>query len=542
VGSQRGRRVSCALLLLGALVFTSVANAQPNVVLIVTDDQRFDTVELMPVVESELVAKGVSFPRAFVVNPLCCPSRASILTGRWSHSTGVWSNGSRGDPYGGAGAFDPSSTLATWLDAAGYETMLAGKYLNSYNNHFPIVPPGWDRWFAFRSSPRYFNYVVTNGTAMLPFEEAPGDYSTDVLADEAVSFVREATGPFFLYFVPFAPHVSERLSAEPAPRHEGRYAGAVAAPASIAVNEADMSDKPRYLQNREKLPEDGLAELRQDQAETLLAVDDAIARILSALQASAKLADTLVLFTSDNGYLWGEHRLANKGVPYEEALRVPLVMRWDARGLAGIDRRIALNVDLAPTIADAVGIRAPKAEGRSLFSDNRRDGFLFEGYDPPWPPAYCGYRERWKYVQYRTGEEELYDLRQDPFERLSLARRPQYRAIVMGYRARVARSRCDPPGFQPLPACSRSGSVGSDLIRGTRWRDWICAGRGADVVRVRGGGRDVVRCGPGRDVARVDRTDVVRSGCESVRARLDAGISPQSSRLLHEAAERGALP
>jgi N-acetylglucosamine-6-sulfatase len=516
VGSHRCRRLVLSLLLC-ALVFAPFAGAQPNVVLIVTDDQRFDTVKYMPLVQSELVAKGRSFTRAFVVNPLCCPSRASILTGRWSHSTGVWSNGLRGNPYGGATAFDPSSTLATWLDAAGYETMLAGKYLNAYQNHFPIVPPGWDRWFAFRSSSRYFNYVIANGTAMLPFGEAARDYSTDVLADEAVRFIREATDPFFLYFVPFAPHVSDWLSAEPAPRHTGVYAGAVAPPTSTALNEADLSDKPRYLQNRGKLPTDGLAELRQDQAETLLAVDEAIARILSALQSSGKLADTLILFTSDNGYLWGEHRIANKGVPYEEALRVPLVMRWDARGLAGVDRRIALNVDLAPTIADAAAIRAPNAEGRSLFSDNRRGGFLFEGYDPPWPPAYCGYRERWKYVQYRTGDEELYDLRRDPFERLSLARRPQYRAIVMGYRVRVARSRCDPPGFQPLRACSRSGTVRDNLIRGTRWRDWICAGRGADVVRVRRGGRDVVRCGPGRDVARVDRRDVVRSGCESVR-------------------------
>ena len=519
MGSGRGRCLPFSLLLLGALVFASVANAQPNVVLVVTDDQRFDTLDFMPVVESELVAKGVSFPRAFVVNPLCCPSRASILTGKWSHSTGVWSNGLRGNPYGGARAFDPSSTLATWLDAAGYETMLAGKYLNAYSNHFPIVPPGWDRWFAFRSSARYFNYVITNGTAMLPFGEAARDYSTDVLADEAVSFIGEATEPFFLYFVPFAPHVSEWLSAEPAPRDRGRYAGAVAPPASPAVNEVDLRDKPRYIQNRGKLPADGLTQLREEQAETLLAVDQAIARILSALETSGKLADTLILFTSDNGFLWGEHRIANKGVPYEEALRVPLVMRWDARGLAGVDRRIALNVDLAPTIAEAVGIRAPKAEGRSLLSGYRRGGFLFEGYDPPWPPSYCGYRERWKYVQYRTGEEELYDLRRDPFERLSLARRPQYRPMVMDYRVRVARSRCDPPSFHPLRACSRSGTRRNDVIRGTRWRDWICAGRGADVVRVRGGGRDLVRCGPGRDVARVDRRDVVRSSCESVRAR-----------------------
>jgi N-acetylglucosamine-6-sulfatase len=503
------------LLLLVSTAFATVAHAQPNVVLVVTDDQRFDTLRYMPTVQSELVAKGVTFPDAFVVNPLCCPSRASILTGRWSHSTGVWSNGLRGDPYGGAKAFDPSSTLATWLDGGGYQTMLIGKYLNVYHNIFPIVPFGWDRWFAFRSSARYFNYRIAAGTSILEFGEAAADYSTDVLAAEAVDFIRETRSPFFLYFAPFAPHPTAKFSAEPAPRHAGLYAGAVPAPASPALNEADISDKPAYLRLHEKLPEDGLAELREDQAEALLAVDEAVSAVISALRRTGKLNDTLIVFTSDNGFLWGEHRLTSKGVPYEEALRVPLVIRWDARDLSGMDDRVALNVDLAPTIADAAGVGAPGAEGRSLLSSYRRKDFLFEGYDPPWPPAYCGFRGRWKYVQYRSGEEELYDLRLDPFERLNRARWPGYRALVMNYRSRVMRSPCKPPGFVPRPACSRSGTSGSDLIRGTRWRDWICAAGGADVIRVRGGMQDVVRCGPGVDVAHVDRDDIVKRGCES---------------------------
>ncbi|MGH3040222.1 MAG: sulfatase family protein [Gaiellaceae bacterium] len=499
-----------------ALVLSSPA-ASTNVVLIVTDDQRWDTLAAMPTVQSELVGKGTTFPEAFVVNPLCCPSRASIFTGRWSHSTGVW--GVSG-AHGGFHTFDDRSTIATWLDVAGYDTALLGKYLNRYDRReAPVtyVPPGWDRWFAFwNGGARSFDYLVSDDGTLRTFGSDPSEYATDVFAAKAVEFLRQTARPFFLYLAPAAPHVRSRYKAEPAPRHVGAFAG-VPPYASPSVNEQDVSDKPRYIRRTPKRAVGDLTSLRQSQLEALLAVDDAVATILDELEASGRLADTLIVLTSDNGYAWGEHRRAGKIAPYEESIRVPLVMRWDAGGLtSGEDRRLALNVDLAPTIADAVGIRAPGAEGRSLLSGFTRRGFLFEARQPGVNvPAYCAFRESWKYVQYTTGEEELYHLGRDPFELTNVAR--THRPLVMSYRGRVRRSKCRPPGYDPLPLCSLTGTQRDDRIRGT-WRpDWICAGGGDDTVRVVGGGRDVVRCGAGRDLVHADRRDAIKSTCERLR-------------------------
>ena len=518
-----------------AVLFFVVANAPdvgaqgatpPNVVLIVTDDQRWDTLRYMPTVSSELVGKGVTFTNAFVVNPLCCPSRASILTGTYSHTNGVWSNASTA--YGGVRAFDDRATLATWLDEAGYETMLIGKYLNGYGPSLgsPFVPPGWDRWLAFFRV-GYFNYKLTDGTNVWSYGPEPVDeqYSTDVLAAEAKAFISSATSPFLLYFAPFAPHKSGPFTADPAPRHVDALAGApYTAPPS--VNEADVRDKPRFIRRRSFYAVDDLTRLREEQLETLLAVDDAVAGILEALADAGKLENTLVVFTSDNGHTWGEHRWSGKRVAYDESIRVPLVVRWDARSdPARKVRRPVLNLDVAPTITRAAGVTVPGRDGRSLISLIRgrpvgwRSRFLIEYYDTVFP-SYCGTRsQRWKYVQYRTGEEELYDLAEDPYELWNLAGQPRLRTRIMRDRTRVQRSSCRPPnGYEPLPLCSQVGTDRGETIRGTRWRDWICAGGGNDTLRVRGGSRDVVRCGPGRDIARVGPEDRVHA-CERVVVR-----------------------
>jgi N-acetylglucosamine-6-sulfatase len=500
-------------------------NQRPNIVLVVTDDQRWDTLRFMPTVSDELVGKGVRFMNAFAVNPLCCPSRASILTGAYSHTNGVWSNSGR---YGGL-AFDDRSTLATWLDKAGYQTMLVGKYIHSYSpSNFPFtyVPPGWDRWLAFFGSPGYFGYRLTDGTQVRSFGPAPAaaNYSTDVLAAEASAFIRSARAPFFLYFAPFAPHQLGRLTVEPAPRHVDAFAGTPYTPPA-SVNEVDVSDKPRFIRRRGTYAVEELTELREEQLEALLAVDDAVADFLDALRDTGKLRRTLFLFTSDNGYSWGEHRWSGKRLAYEESIRVPLVARWNELGLSA--RRldgIALNIDLAPTITAAAGVTVRRRDGRSLLPlleggpVRWRSRFLLEYRDPPFFPSYCGTRSRrWKYVQYRTGAEELYHLAGDPYELDNLAARPAYRNRIMDGRARVRRSACRPPGpFEPLPSCSLTGTARADTIRGTRWRDWICAGDGGDRIRVRGGGRDVVRCGPGRDSVLADRRDRTH-GCEVVR-------------------------
>ena len=521
----------CALLVLAGFLLPGRAGAQdaPNVVLIVTDDQRWDTLAYMPTVSSELVGKGVRFANAFVVNPLCCPSRATILTGTYSHTSGVWSNA--GNRHGGIHVFDPSATLATWLDEEGYETMLIGKYIHGYGPPVgsPFVPTGWDRWLAFFGSPGYFKYKLTDGTSLRQYGESgpvEAEYSTDVLAAEADTFIRSATSPFFLYFAPFAPHQEGRLTVEPAPRHVDAFAGVPYAPPP-SVNEDDVSDKPRFIRRRPGYPVEGLTELREEQLEALLALDEAVARMLRALRATGRMRDTLFLLTSDNGQAWGEHRWVGKRLAYDEPIRVPLVARWDALGLAPRDeKRFALNVDLASTVTAAAGVEVPGRDGRSLLPllpggpVAWRSRFLIEYHDPPFFPSYCGIRsQRWKYVQYRTGEEELYNLRRDPYELTDLAGEPRHRARVMVGRTRVRRSSCRPPNaYSPLRLCSRIGTSHGETIRGTRWRDWICAGGGNDVIRVGGGGHDVVRCGPGRDIVRAGLADRAH-GCERIIQR-----------------------
>jgi arylsulfatase A-like enzyme len=402
------RRVFIAVGL--ALVFAAPAGAQPNVLMIVTDDQRWDTLGYMPTVTAELVGKGVRFDNAFVVNPVCCPSRSSILTGRWSHSTGVW--GIDG-PYGGFHVFDDSSTLPVWLNEAGYQTAMIGKYLNGYTDG-SYVPPGWDQWFAHTTNENaYFDWDASENGSAVSFGSAPEDYNTDVLGTRAANFIRNSgSDPFFLYFAPKAPH----LPATPAPRHEGTFAG-LEPWRPPSWNEADVSDKPLYVRRAAPIDAAILDSMRQRQLESLLAVDDAVAGILAALEDTGKLHDTLIIFLSDNGFLWGEHRKAHKLVPYEESIRVPLVIRWDALGAQRTSDRFALNVDLAPTIAAAVGIDAPKAEGKSLLplltntATTWRTSFLFEHFAQPWRvPGYCGFHgQHWRYVQYATGEEEFYD-------------------------------------------------------------------------------------------------------------------------------------
>jgi arylsulfatase A-like enzyme len=505
------RRVFIAVGL--ALVFAAPAGAQPNVLMIVTDDQRWDTLGYMPTVTAELVGKGVRFDNAFVVNPVCCPSRSSILTGRWSHSTGVW--GIDG-PYGGFHAFDDSSTLPVWLNEAGYQTAMIGKYLNGYTDG-SYVPPGWDQWFAHTTNENaYFDWDASENGSAVSFGSAPEDYNTDVLGTRAANFIRNSgSDPFFLYFAPKAPH----LPATPAPRHEGTFAG-LEPWRPPSWNEADVSDKPLYVRRAAPIDAAILDSMRQRQLESLLAVDDAVAGILAALEDTGKLHDTLIIFLSDNGFLWGEHRKAHKLVPYEESIRVPLVIRWDALGAQGTSDRFALNVDLAPTIAAAVGIDAPKAEGKSLLplltntATTWRTSFLFEHFAQPWRvPGYCGFHgQHWKYVQYATGEEEFYDLAADPYELQSLHRTVS-RPLLMAYRKRVQRSACRPPGYQPLPLCTLTGTDGPDRLWGTRRRDWICAGAGADRINVRGGSNDLVRCGPGFDRVWADPTDRM-FGCE----------------------------
>jgi len=514
--------------------FASPATAQPNVILIVTDDQRRDSLEYMPIVQAELVAKGVTFDHAMVVNPLCCPSRATILTGTYSHTTGVWTNA---PPGGGFAALDDSSTLPVWLHAKGYETALIGKYLNGYDAHNTTpayIPPGWDRWFAFWGTEDYFNYQASDQGSLVSFGGDEASYSTDVLAAQAETFIRSARSPFFLYFTPKAPHFSgggetaDPFRIEPAPRHVGALAG-LESWSSSSVNEQDISDKPAWVRGLPLIRQGDIDRLREGQLESLLAVDDGLARMLTALRDIGQLDNTVIIFTSDNGYGWGEHRWAGKRAPYEEEIDVPLVVRIGAGSAPMTRHELVANVDLAPAIAELTGASAPGVEGRSFvpllngLTVSWRHRVLVESYDDGRSqpssykggvPSFCLVRgQRWKYVQYGTGEEELYDLGHDASELTNRARDPLLRRLLVKERGRILRSRCRPPGFVPKRRCLIRGGAGPDRIRGTRWYDYVCAGRGRDVIWAHDGRKDVIRCGPGTDKVRADRRDRL-FGCE----------------------------
>jgi arylsulfatase A-like enzyme len=422
----------------------------PNVVVILTDDQRWDELDRMPVLQRELVEQGTLFTRSFVTNPLCCPSRATLLTGRYSHSTGVYTNGGT---HGGFPAFDDSSTLATWLHAAGYRTGLVGKYLNHYTDA-SYVPPGWDDWHAFLGNPGYVDYTLTNDGARTSYGSTAADYSTDVLAGLATDFIASTPPgePLFLYFTPYAPHVPAR----PAPRHDEAFPDFVGIrPPNL--NEADVSDKPAWVRD---LPQSDETwdELRLRQYRSLLAVDDAVGSIVAALDAAGRTQHTVFLYASDNGLSSMSHRWAGKQVPWDEAIRVPLVIRYDALAQVARDGHLVQNVDYAPTIGALTGVATPGAEGRSLVP-------LLRGRASPWRrtilvehygrsvsvPSFCAVRTKaWTYALWQDGEDELYDLVADPYELRSLDADPGSAGRKAALHARLERL-CSPPppGYSP---------------------------------------------------------------------------------------------
>jgi arylsulfatase A-like enzyme len=443
---------------------TSEQPLSPNVVVIVADDQRWDTLWALPQVRRHIADRGITFTNAYVVNPACCPSRSSILTGRYSHSTGVWRNHGK---RGGFAAFDDSSTIATWLDDAGYETGLYGKYLNGYQDD-TYIPPGWDHWMAFtgqqgRRTGNYYDYDLNVDGRIVHHSNTAADYSTDVLADEAVRFVTSTTEPFFLVFSPPAPH----YPALPAPR-DASAALDLAAWRPPSFNEQDVTDKPSWVAYQEPLDADRTArldELRELQYRSLLALDDAVERIVEALGQSGRLGETAIVFLSDNGYLLGEHRLVAKSAPYEESIRVPFLFRYDALGLAGRElSEPALNIDVAPTIAELASIEAPGAEGQSLLplitgsGGWSREAFVVEHLGPRGPdrtrigvPTYCAvHTGRWVYVVYDRGLNELYDLRRDPGQLYNLA--PEAGSRLEQRLRAILTTLCDPapPGFDRL--------------------------------------------------------------------------------------------
>ncbi len=426
------------------------ADERYNIILILTDDQRWDTLQYMPTVQAELVDKGVTFTNGFVTTPECCPSRASILTGLYAHHHGVLTNSA---PYGGFGQFQDDSTLATWLHAAGYRTGLVGLYINGY---LPLqldgyIPPGWDYWVTTfsagatdedepqRNQGVYYDYEVYDNGEYSSRGAAAEDYSTDFLAEKALEFIGEPGGqPFFLLFSPYTPHAP----ATPAERHIGNLAG-------LEPWRPPSYNLPMRAQD-EPFTDEEIAEndaFRQAQLETLLAVDDAVGAFIRALEESGELDETIILYTSDNGYLWGEHGMVFKKISqFQESLRVPFVLRHPGlTDVPRIDGRFVLNIDIAPTLADLAGVEWPgDVDGMSfepLLVDGAapwREDFLFEFWRRKGVDRVSGVvSEEWSYTEFSNGEGELYAMTDDPYQLHNLADDAEYASVIRALSARV---------------------------------------------------------------------------------------------------------
>jgi N-acetylglucosamine-6-sulfatase len=449
---------------------TAAKGPRPNIVLILTDDQRADDLAAMQRTNDLITDAGVTFARAYSSFPLCCPSRATILTGQYAHNHGVWSNVA---PRGGYRRFRKRHALPVWLRRAGYRTIHVGKYLNGYGNETPaIVPRGWTDWYgAIEPSGRfYYGYTLNENGARVthgsPGSPDPAKYQTDVYSAKAAAAIRSAAGrPFFLQLAFYAPHTEdrrERGAPRPALRHQGAYQS-LSLPASPAFNESNVDDKPPFLRRQLKpLTGSEVEEIQyrwRRRQESLLSVDEAVSGIVSALQETGVLDRTYIIFTSDNGFFQGEHGIsAGKILPHEPASRVPLLIRGPGIPAGGVSQELVANVDLAPTIARLAGAKPSVAlDGRSLLPFARRPGLrtrrpiVLEAFarrvrdvsevasiDPDNPrataavrvdsPGYGAIRGgNFLYVRYANGETELYDLRSDPHQLRNVTGSPRYR-------------------------------------------------------------------------------------------------------------------
>jgi N-acetylglucosamine-6-sulfatase len=437
----------------------------PNFVFILTDDQSLPTLAQMPLVKSLLTDQGTTFASHYVSLSLCCPSRISGLRGQYAHNTTIFRNG---PPDGGFDAIYnlglEQSTIATWLQAAGYRTALIGKYVNGYPEAGPsptYIPPGWTEFVSSNAGLPYrgFNYSLNENGSTVAYGEDEDDYLTDVLSAKATDFIRRSIDqdrPFFAYVAPYAPHAP----ATPAPRHENLF-NDVQLPRTDSFNEVDVSDKPAWVRALPLLDADRIDQmdkLYRNRLRSLQAVDEMVRDIVETLQAEGQLENTYIIFASDNGHHQGQHRMdTGKMTAYEEDIRVPLIVRGPGVPRGASVSLMTANVDYAPTIAALAGVSAPAfVDGRSLVPflqgqtpatwrqvlllehkpDTPEDRALMQRaltnglLEPPDPfelallgdgseiTAFNGLRTAsgLTYVEYATNEFELYDNLADPLQ------------------------------------------------------------------------------------------------------------------------------
>jgi len=418
---------------------------RPNIIIMVSDDQRFDTMEYMPLTQKAIFDQGVTFTNGFVTSPLCCPSRASILTGMYVRDHGVYNN-------------DTELFHETFIDIMhknGYYTGLIGKYLNSWKGE---MRPEFDYWVAFsKGESRYYNpRLNVNGT----WSRHQDQYITYAFGDYAVDFINKASKknkPFVLLFTPNAPH----QPAQPADEDKGLLKDLPPfRPPSF--NEEDMSDKPSWLATRPLLTPEEIQEsdiFRRDQILTLFSLDRTIDQVMNALKESGELDNTFILYLSDNGKFWGEHRITSKNAFYDEASRVPFAIRYPAlipNPYIDTDHAVA-NIDIAPTALALAGIPIPDwMDGKSILdlfanSSTWREGVMLEGY--PDRGLYSAFHTgKYVYAETLDGDStflEFYDLQKDPYQMNNAINEPEYQDMIKEYKQQLDLIR---GSDHPLPA------------------------------------------------------------------------------------------
>lgn len=445
------------------------AAARPNFLVVLVDDQRFDAMSNMghPWLETphidRLAAEGVRFENAFVTTSLCSPSRASFLTGRHAHSHGVINNL--------AGNLSPeAATYPRLLQQAGYRTAFVGKW---HMGAVTAPQPGFDYWLSFPGQGEYSDPLLIEGERQF---RAAG-YVTDLLQAHAEGWLeRWGRGSRERPFCLVLSHKAAHAPYDPAPRHRGRYADRTVPQPPNWLD--DLAAKPEVLRRHKQVgpgaggdesdragpvlpalpskPWDGSRRRLQRYFETLLAVDEGVGRLLAVLEELGVADDTMVVYTSDNGFLMGAHRLGDKRLAYEESMRIPLLVRYPRAAPAGArPEPMALNIDLAPTLLDYAGSELPATmQGRSLrpllegaAPTGWRDHFLYAYYRERWleslPTTLAVRTARWKYIVYPEAEganEELYDLRRDPVEMRNLAADEGHAAELARMRRLLAES------------------------------------------------------------------------------------------------------
>jgi arylsulfatase A-like enzyme len=461
-------------------------NKGPNILVVTTDDMRWDELRYTPNVRKHVTSRGLLFRNSFAPNPLCCPSRASFLLGQYSHNHRVYSHEV---PYGFA-AFDDHLTVGTALNQAGYQTALVGKYLNGYGKQqskvtggpsATYVPDGWTDWMVsiekrwpvgspYRGGTYNYQSFTQNVNGKVVGNR--GTYSSVVVGDEVQSLIGtyDGTGhPWFIWATPVAPHLGGPAEPDdPTPYRtaegtlsrfdtparpdwvKGKFDDVIGRAPGVRPGgkpvEQDVSDKPEFVQ---KLPElvgverRSLVEVQRQRAEALFAWDRQFGRIMQKLKETGQYDDTVIVFTSDNGYFMGEHRQrSGKIKPYEPSLRVPLVVAGPGIPHGVRDAPIT-TIDLTATILDLASAALPDVDGTSAVATFAADRpwtvpVVTEGLQPlphdvggfPDGLTEIGLRTgRYAYFRYSTGEGELYDLKRDPLQLRSRYDDPAYASV-----------------------------------------------------------------------------------------------------------------